>query len=75
MNTVNQPIRGTSVLLLEHSSRGAKLKFKELGMGMTQEVCVWGGGVILWNIQLAKFQGDKITARGGGGQMPLHPSP
>ena len=42
LNTVNQPIRGTSVLLLEHSSRGAKLKFKELGMGMTQEVCVGG---------------------------------
>ena len=69
MNTVNQPIKDTSVLYLEQSPKGgAKLRFQELGGGGTRSV--WGGNTVV-TYGLPNFKGGNYS---GGANAP-RPSP
>ena len=60
MNTVNQPIRDTSVLYLGHSSRGAcKTEVPRIAGG-EQQKCVCGNTMVTYSLPNSK----------DGGQMP-----
>ena len=74
MNTVNQPIRDTSVLYLGHSSRGAcKTEVPRIAGGDTRSVCVEGDTMVTYSLPNSK--GMRLWQGGGGGQTPLHPNP